>query len=65
MNSTTTNGASLLFLGAEAHRTSARTLGDMRENFSRLDVETSRSILRLYQSRTNAAAAEIRQTNAI
>jgi uncharacterized protein (DUF2336 family) len=56
---------SLLFLGAKAHRMSARTLGYMREKFSRLDVETSRSVLRLYQSRTNAAAAEIRQTNAI
>jgi uncharacterized protein (DUF2336 family) len=49
---------SLLFLGAKDHRISARDLEDTREEFARLNTETSRSILRFYQSRKDAAAAE-------
>ena len=49
---------SLLFLGAKDHRISARNLDDMREDFARLNTETSRSVLRFYQSRKNAAAVE-------
>ena len=48
----------LLFLGAKDHRISSRDLDDMREEFARLNTETSRSILRFYQSRKNAAAVE-------
>jgi len=49
---------SLLFLGAKDHRISARDLEEMREEFARLNTETSRSVLRFYQSRKNAAAVE-------
>ena len=49
---------SLLFLGAKDHRISASDLNDMREEFISLNTETSRSVLRFYQSRKNAAAAE-------
>ena len=48
----------LLFLGAKDHRISAGDLDDMRQEFARLNTETSRSVLRLYQSRKNAAAVE-------
>jgi uncharacterized protein (DUF2336 family) len=49
---------SLLFLGAKDHRISARDLQDMREEYGRLNTETSRSVLKFYQSRKDAAAAE-------
>jgi uncharacterized protein (DUF2336 family) len=49
---------SLLFLGAKDHRIAARDLDDMREEFARLNTETSRSVLKFYQSRKSAAAAD-------
>jgi uncharacterized protein (DUF2336 family) len=49
---------SLLFLGAKDHRISASDLDDMREEFASLNTETSRSVLRFYQKRKNAAAVE-------
>jgi uncharacterized protein (DUF2336 family) len=49
---------SLLFLGAKDHRIPARELDDMRDEFARLNTETSRSVLRFYQSRKNASAVE-------
>ena len=48
---------SLLFLGAE-HRILAHQLDDMKREFEELNVETSRSVLRTYQSRRQAVAAE-------
>jgi uncharacterized protein (DUF2336 family) len=48
----------LLFLGAKDHRISSRDLDDMRDEFARLNTEASRSVLRFYQSRKNAAAVE-------
>ena len=51
----------LLFLGAKDHRISTRDLDDMREEFAGLNTETSRSVLRFYQSRKNAAAADSEQ----
>jgi uncharacterized protein (DUF2336 family) len=48
----------LLFLGAKDHRISSRDLDDMSEEFARLNTEASRSVLRFYQSRKNAAAVE-------
>ena len=48
----------LLFLGAKDHRISAAHLDDMREQYARLNIETSRSVLRLYQSRKSAIAVE-------
>ena len=49
---------SLLFLGAKDHRIPASDLDDMREEFASLNTETSRSVLRFYQKRKNAAAVE-------
>ena len=48
----------LLFLGAKDHRISAADLDDMREEFARLNNETSLSVLRFYQARKHAAAVE-------
>ena len=48
----------LLFLGAKDHRITAKDLRDLEAEFGRLNVETSRSVLKLYQSRKNAGAAE-------
>jgi uncharacterized protein (DUF2336 family) len=47
---------SLLFLGAKDHRITAQDLNDLEKEFGRLNVETSRSVLKFYQSRKNAAA---------
>jgi len=48
----------LLFLGAKDHRMTAGRLDYMRNEYARLDIETSRGVLRLYQSRKYAAAGE-------
>jgi uncharacterized protein (DUF2336 family) len=48
----------LLFLGAKDHRIPAGDLNDMKEEFARLNIETSRGVLRAYQSRKNATAVE-------
>ena len=48
----------LLFLGAKDHRISAGHLEDMRDQYARLNIDTSRDVLRLYQSRKSAIAAE-------
>jgi uncharacterized protein (DUF2336 family) len=52
---------SLLFLGAKDHRISALELDQKREEFSRLNTETSRTVLSFYKSRKNAAAAASKQ----
>ena len=49
---------SLLFLAAKNHRISAHDLDGRREEFACLDHETSRSVLKLYQSRKSAAGAD-------
>jgi uncharacterized protein (DUF2336 family) len=48
----------LLFLGAPNHRIVAHDLEDMKREFTGLNVETSRSVLRTYQSRKQAVAAD-------
>ena len=48
----------LLFLGAKNHRIPATDLDDMREEFTRLNTETSRGVLKAYQSRKNATGVE-------
>jgi uncharacterized protein (DUF2336 family) len=48
----------LLFLGAKNHRIPATDLDDMREEFTRLNTETTRGVLKAYQSRKNATAVE-------
>lgn len=52
---------SLLFLAAKDHRISALELDHMREEFSRLNTETSRAVLSFYKSRKNASAADSEQ----
>jgi Uncharacterised protein conserved in bacteria (DUF2336) len=49
---------SLLFLGAPDRRITTQGLDDLRREFAGLNVETSRSILKLYLSRKQAAAAD-------
>jgi hypothetical protein len=50
----------LLFLGAKDHRITAQDLNDLEREFGRLNLETSRSVLKLYQTRKNAATTESR-----
>jgi uncharacterized protein (DUF2336 family) len=47
----------LLFLGAKDHRITARDLHDLETEYGRLNIETSRSVLKFYQSRKNAGDA--------
>jgi len=44
----------LLFLGAKDHRITASELKDLENEFGRLNLKTSRSVLEFYQSRKNA-----------
>ncbi len=48
----------LLFLGAPDHRIVAHELEDMKREFTGLNIETCRSVLRTYQSRKQAVAAD-------
>jgi hypothetical protein len=48
----------LLFLGAKDHRITAQDLNDLENEFGRLNIETSRSVLEFYQSRKNAGGAD-------
>ena len=43
----------LLFLGAKDHRITAKELKSLENEFGRLNIETSRSVLEFYQSRKN------------
>jgi uncharacterized protein (DUF2336 family) len=49
---------SVLFLGAKDHRITAKELKDTETEFGRLNVATSRSVLKFYQSRKNAGSVE-------
>jgi hypothetical protein len=49
---------SLLFLGAKDHRITAKDLKDTETEYGRLNVETSRSVLKFYQSRKNAGSTD-------
>jgi Uncharacterised protein conserved in bacteria (DUF2336) len=51
----------LLFLGAKDGRIMASDLERMKEEFARLNTNTSREVLRFYQSRKQAAAAQFDQ----
>jgi uncharacterized protein (DUF2336 family) len=48
----------LLFLGAKDHRITAKDLKDLEKEYGRLTVETSRSVVKFYQSRKTTAGAE-------
>src|SRR5258707_1017046 len=50
----------LLFLGAKDHRITAQELKDLERDFGRLNIETSRSVLKFYRTRKNAAGTESR-----
>jgi hypothetical protein len=45
---------SLLFLGAKDHRITAYELNETETEYGRLNAETSRSVLKFYQTRKNA-----------
>ena len=49
---------SLLFLGAPDHRIKANDLEELTREFAGLNIETSRNVLRTYQSRKQAVAAD-------
>jgi uncharacterized protein (DUF2336 family) len=49
---------SLLFLGAPDHRIASQDLDEMKREFASLNIETSQSVLKLYQSRKQAVAFE-------
>jgi hypothetical protein len=51
-----TTTMSLLFLGAANYRITAGDLDRMKREFVRLNVETSRQVLTVYQSRKETAA---------
>ena len=48
----------LLFLGAPDHRIRSQDLEDLKREFAGLNVETSKSVLKTYQSRKLAVAAD-------
>jgi uncharacterized protein (DUF2336 family) len=48
----------VLFLGAKDHRIVAKDLNQLENEYRRLNVETSRSVLKFYQSRKNARATD-------
>jgi len=48
----------LLFVAAKDHRITARDLADLEREFGRLNVATSKSILKFYQSRRDHESAE-------
>jgi len=48
----------LLFLGAKDHRITAQELNDLERDFGRLNIETSRSVLKVYQSRKHDGDAD-------
>jgi uncharacterized protein (DUF2336 family) len=50
---------SMLFLGAKGHRITAKDLKDLENEFGRLNVETSRTVLEFYQSRKNDGGADL------
>jgi uncharacterized protein (DUF2336 family) len=52
---------SLLFLGAANYRITARDLDSMKTEFARLNVETSKNVLKVYQSRREAADSSSRR----
>ena len=49
----------LLFLGAKDHRITAQDLKDLENEYSRLNIETSRSVLAFYQSRKNGEVMDV------
>ena len=48
----------LLFLGAKDHRITAQELRDLERDYGRINIETSRSVLKVYQSRKHSGDAD-------
>jgi len=48
----------LLFLGAKDHRITAQELRDLERDYGRVNIETSRSVLKLYQSRKHSGTSD-------
>jgi uncharacterized protein (DUF2336 family) len=48
----------LLFLGAKDHRITAQDLRDLERDYGRINIETSRSVLKVYQSRKHSGDAD-------
>jgi hypothetical protein len=48
----------LLFVAAKDHRITARDLADLEREFGRLNVATSKSILKFYESRRDSEPAD-------
>ena len=46
----------MLFLGAKDHRITANDLRSLENDYDRLNIETTRSVLAFYQSRKNGTA---------
>jgi uncharacterized protein (DUF2336 family) len=48
----------LLFLGAKDHRITAQELRDLERDYGRINIETSRSVLKVYQSRKHSGDSD-------
>jgi len=55
---------SLLFLGAKGHRLASKELKDLKNEFSRLNIETSRGVLKSHPSRKTAGNAGLQLAGA-
>ena len=51
----------LLFLGAPDYRIAAKDLDAMKAEFARLDVETSKKVLKAYHSRKESGGSNLRR----
>ena len=54
-----TTTMALLFLGAPEHRIAAKDLDEMKAEFARLDVQTSKEVLQAYHSRRESAGSNL------
>ena len=52
---------SLLFLGARDHRIPSKELKGLEDEFRRLNIETSRGVMKSYQSRKTAGECQFRR----
>jgi uncharacterized protein (DUF2336 family) len=56
-----TTTMALLFLGAPGHRIAAKDLDELEAEFARLDVETSKNVLKAYHSRKLSGISNLRR----
>ncbi len=55
---------SLLFLGAKGHRLASRELKELKNEFGRLNIETSRGVLKSHPSRKATGDTELQPAGA-